>query len=98
MSYILEAIKKAEREREQSQFLDAHEEIFASVPKKTRTSFSWQSWLLLAIMIGLNVLLMMALFSPKKPLTPPLIYFSASPNETVMVPYIPPKTANLTEP
>jgi hypothetical protein len=71
MSYILDALKKAEHEREMAQFIN----YSGYRPKKRR--FSSQkgiSWWWIGMLLIMNILSFRLLLWPKEPLTPPQVY------------------------
>ncbi|MEK8015818.1 MAG: hypothetical protein VSS75_003045 [Candidatus Parabeggiatoa sp.] len=71
MSYILDALKKAEREREMVQFIDYNNRQAQNkwlVLPKIR-SMPWMS-----IILAMNVLLLILLLWPKAPLVAPQVY------------------------
>jgi hypothetical protein len=72
MSYILDALKKAEREREMAQFINYNnkrtQNKWLLVFPKIR-SMPWMS-----IILAMNVLLLILLFWPKAPLVAPQVY------------------------
>jgi len=71
MSYILDALKKAEREREMVQFIDYNNRQAQNkwlVFPKIR-SMPWMS-----IILAINILLLILLLWPKEPLVPPRVY------------------------
>jgi hypothetical protein len=71
MSYILEALKKAERERELTQFID-----YKNNESKKKRKFSLQThyWLWISVLLVMNVLSFTALLWPKEPIAPPRVY------------------------
>ena len=71
MSYILDALKKAEREREMAEFID-----YNSKPNQNKwlvlpkiRAMPWMS-----IILAMNVLLLILLLWPKAPLVAPQVY------------------------
>jgi hypothetical protein len=71
MSYILEALKKDEYQREMAQFID-YDEHFKQ--KKGLSISKGPSWKWIGIMLIMNVLSFTALLWPKKPLSYPQVY------------------------
>jgi hypothetical protein len=71
MSYILEALKKAERERELAQFID-----YENNESKNKRKFSLQThyWLWISVLLIMNVLSFTTLLWPKEPIAPPRVY------------------------
>jgi hypothetical protein len=71
MSYILDALKKAEREREMAQFIDynnrQNQNKWLVLPKIR--AMPWMS-----IILAMNVLLLILLFWPKAPPVAPQVY------------------------
>jgi hypothetical protein len=72
MSYILDAIKKAERERDQIQMIDIEH---SSVRSPSRLVPDLPIWLLISALLTMNLILFTWLLSPKAPLIPPTVYF-----------------------
>jgi hypothetical protein len=71
MSYILDALKKAEHEREMVQFID----YSGYHPKKRRFSLQKGSfWWWIGVLLIMNVLSFSMLLWLKAPLTPPQVY------------------------
>lgn len=83
MSYILDAIKKAEYERDIAQFVD----FKSNSPKQPHRS-NWinfilapsqtYAWLCLGVMLLMNVLIFGRLFWHNEPLTPPQVHIMSS--------------------
>lgn len=77
MSYILDAIKKAERERDQIQIIDIE---YLPVRSPSKLTPALPIWLLISALLTMNLILFTWLLSPKAPLIPPTVYFiSTSP-------------------
>lgn len=74
MSYILDALKKVEREQESNQ-LAGTENTFLAKPSKRR---QYLRGFLIILLLGLNLLLWIILLWPKPPLTPPVIEFETT--------------------
>lgn len=72
MSYILDAIKKAEQERDKIQLIDIK---YHPVRSPKRFFYALPIWLLISVLLTMNLILFTALFSPKAPLVPPTVYF-----------------------
>ncbi len=72
MSYILEAIRKAEREDELKQQTE-WEEIPETPSKPTRSHYYWK--ILVNLLIILNLLVWTLLLWPKPSISPPLVEF-----------------------
>jgi hypothetical protein len=95
MSFILDAIKKAEREREFIQFIDYKNNDKINYKNNDKVNYKNNSkkrelfyqkkhfWLWISGMLALNMLLWGILLLPKEPLAPPQVYFvpSVTPNE-----------------
>jgi len=73
MSYILEALRKAEREDELKQQTE-REEIPATSSKFTRSRYYWK--ILVNTLIVLNLLVWTLLLWPKPPILPPVVEFT----------------------
>lgn len=67
MSYILDAIKKAEPKRQPVQTID-YEDKPVKIPQKQ------PFWLWLTVLVIMNVLSFTALLYPNKPLEPPRVH------------------------
>ena len=76
MSYILEALKKAEYQREMAQFID-YDDHFEQ--KKGLSISKGLSWKWIGIMLIMNVLSFSVLLWPKDPLPRPQIYIVSPP-------------------
>jgi len=72
MSYILEALRKAEREDELKQQTE-WEEIPTTLGKPTRSRYYWK--ILVNLLIVLNLLVWTWLFWPKPPVSSPVVEF-----------------------
>ena len=72
MSYILDAIKKAERERDKVQIIDIE---YLPVRSPSRFAPALPIWLLISALLTMNLILFTLLLSPKAPLIPPTVYF-----------------------
>ncbi|RKZ42411.1 MAG: hypothetical protein DRQ49_01905 [Gammaproteobacteria bacterium] len=73
MSYILDALQKAEYEREMAQFINN------DIDNKGRRSFLQTSfWLWITIILLMNILLFTVLLWPKKNLTAPQVHIIAT--------------------
>ena len=72
MSYILDAIKKAEQERDKIQLIDIE---YHPVRSSGRSFSTLPIWLLISALLIMNLILFNALLSPKAPLVPPTVYF-----------------------
>ena len=79
MSYILDAIKKAERERDQIQMIDIE---YPPIRSPSRLVPDLPIWLLISALLTMNLILFTWLLSPKAPLIPPTVYF-ISPSPTL---------------
>ncbi|MDM8558591.1 hypothetical protein [Candidatus Parabeggiatoa sp. HSG14] len=71
MSYILDAIKKSEREREFVQFIDYKYNYQKKPLLFPQTDF----WLWISIILAMNMLSWGVLLWPKEPIPPPQVYF-----------------------
>lgn len=84
MSYILDAIKKAEQERDKIQLIDIK---YHPTRSPGRFFSALPIWLLISALLTMNLILFTALFSPKAPLVPPTVYFiSPLPQQYTAVP------------
>ena len=78
MSYILDALKKAEREKD-SQFEREMNENISSSPPSTSLSFKQERfWLIIGLLVILNLFVWVHLLWPKDIFPPPLIEFGTS--------------------
>ena len=79
MSYILDALKKAEKEHELNQFTKWEGHFFPRFLSRCR-KHAW--FITLTIVLGLNLILWIMLLWPKAPLPPPIIKFDSEPATT----------------
>lgn len=78
MSYILDALKKAEQEKD-TQFEEFNDNISSS-PRKIHILKKKRFWLPIGLLVILNLLIWTHFLWPKGILPPPTIEFSTSPN------------------
>jgi hypothetical protein len=87
MSYILDAIKKAERERDKIQMIDIE---YPPVHSPSKLFPTLPIWLLISALLTMNLILFTVLLLPKAPLMPPTVYFiSPLPNQHSGEPLMP---------
>lgn len=98
MSYILDAIKKAERERDQIQMIDIE---YSPIRSPSRLVPDLPIWLLISALLTMNLILFTLLLSPKTPLMPPTVYFVSplptQPSEEPLMPNNQIPTGSITE-
>jgi hypothetical protein len=98
MSYILDAIKKAERERDQIQMIDIE---YPPIRSPSRLVPDLPIWLLISALLTMNLILFTLLLSPKTPLMPPTVYFVSplptQPSEEPLMPNNQIPTGSITE-
>lgn len=72
MSYILDALKKAERERDKGQPLEI--KYYSNNLPSSGTTSTFQSWLLMLLIFLMNIAFLVLLLWPKEPIKPPRVY------------------------
>jgi len=78
MSYILDALKKAEYEREMAQFIDN------DIDNKGRRFFpKTHFWLWISVILLINILSFTVWLWPKKDLTPPQVHIVSTVSQQV---------------
>jgi hypothetical protein len=85
MSYILDAIKKAEQERDKIQLIDIK---YHPVRSPGRFFSALPIWLLISALLTMNLILFTVLLSPKAPLVPPTVYFISTLPQYTSVPLL----------